>query len=341
MVLSRAGGQTTSLPAELRRWPLLAAVLPLLPLLVLLLAALPPRQRQWISLDQLEQPQLTRPFQLRSGWLGSPEIRLRAELPANSAMALAVELLDADGTVLLALDQEGWRETGVWAEEGESGTYDESDTELRLQLRPQRPGELRLRLRLEDLSDAAGRPLPPPLRLQLEVHNHSVDGPLLWITALVTAVLVRLYWVAVYGDCRQRQRQRCEDDRLALRLPVAGPGLLRVQVRARYEEPHNPTAPVPPGPLAVVLRLHLSDGWGRMLAQLEHPLRLQRQGNSDDSWWGVNHGQVFRLPESGALRAWAQLPDRLAEGALELEWIELLVEDGVVTAWPVPVTPLA
>jgi hypothetical protein len=91
----------------------------------------------------------------------------------------------------------------------------------------------------------------------------------------------------------------------------------------------------------VVLRLHLSDGWGTVLAQLEHPLRLRRQGDSDDSWWGVNHGQVFRLPGSGGLRAWAQLPDRLAEGALELEWIELLVEDGVVTAWPVPVTPLA
>jgi hypothetical protein len=59
MVLSRAGRQTISLPAELRRWPLLAA--------------LPPRQRQWNSLDQVEQPQLTRPFALRSGWLGSPE----------------------------------------------------------------------------------------------------------------------------------------------------------------------------------------------------------------------------------------------------------------------------
>lgn len=341
MVLSRAGRPGTSLPADQQRWPLLAGLLPLLPLLVLLLAALAPRQRQWLSLDQLEQPLLSRPFQLRSSWLGSPEIRLRSELPPNSSMALAVELLAADGTVLLALDQEGWREIGVWAEDGESGTYDESEAELRLQLRPQQSGEVRLRLRLEALSDAAGRPLPPPLRLQLEVHNHSVDVPLLWITALVTGVLVRLYWVAVYGDCRQRRRLRCDDDRVALRLPVAGPGLLRLQVRARYEEPDQPTTPLPAGPLEVPLRLHVSDGWGTLLAQQEHPLRLQRQGDSDDSWWGVSHHQLVRLADSGPLRVWAQLPDPVAGGALELEWIELLVEDGVVTAWPVPVTSLA
>jgi hypothetical protein len=324
---------------ELVRWPLLTLLLPLVPLLVLLAAVSVPRQRQLLVLDG-QQPALSRPFRLRDGWLGSPELRLRAELPPNTAMALAVDLLDPAGQTVLQFDQEGWREQGIWREDGESGSYDESDAELRLQLRPRQGGEHSLVVALEEFTDAAGRPLPPPLRVALVVDNHSVDRPLLLLTAAVTALMVRLLWVAVYGDCRQRRRLRVDDDVVALRLELGGAGLMRLQVLGRYEEPDLPPRRPAPPPKQVPLELAITDAWGAVLLHERLELPLRRFSDEDDHWWLVESSRYLRLNAPTQVRLRASLPDPLANGAVELEWLQLLVEDGVVTAWPVAVTPL-
>ncbi|MGB5134765.1 MAG: hypothetical protein WBN89_06280 [Prochlorococcaceae cyanobacterium] len=325
--------------AEVVRWPQVALLLPLAPLLVLLAAVSVPRQRQLLVLEG-EQPTLSRPFRLQDGWLGSPEIRLRAELPPNTAMALAVDLIDPAGQTVLQFDQEGWREQGIWQEDGESGRYDESDAELRLQLRPRQGGDHTLQLSLEEFTDSAGRPLPPPLRVALVVDNHSVDVGLLVLTSAVTAVLVRLLWVAVYGDCRQRRRLRVDDDVAALRLELGGDGLVRVRVLARYEEPDVPPSRPAPPPRQVDLELAVSDAWGTVLLRERLEAHLRRFSNDDDHWWLVSASRYLRLSEPASVRLRVSLPDPLAGGAVELEWIDLLVEDGVVTAWPVAVTPL-
>ncbi|MFO8238774.1 MAG: hypothetical protein R6U00_11120 [Prochlorococcaceae cyanobacterium] len=334
-----APAQEISGGAELVRWPLVTLLLPLVPLLVLLAAVSPPRQRQLLLLDGPD-PVQSRPFRLRDGWLGSPELRLRAELPPNTAMALAVDLLDPAGQTVLQFDQEGWREQGIWREDGESGRYDESDAELRLQLRPRQGGEHSLQVALQEFSDAAGQPLPAPLRVSLVVDNHSVDRGLLLITAAVTALLVRLLWVAVYGDCRQRRRLRLDDPVVTLRLELGGPGLVRVRLLGRYEEPDLPPRRPSPPPKQVPLELAITDAWGAVLLHERLELPLRRCSDEDDHWWIVETSRYLRLREPTSVRLRASLPDPLARGAVELEWLQLLVEDGVVTAWPVAVTPL-
>ncbi|MFS6827413.1 hypothetical protein [Cyanobium sp. ATX-6F1] len=205
------------------RWPLLAALLPLLPLLVLLLTLLLPRERQMLSLVG-DGPVESQPFHLQDGWLGSPRLDLRAELPPNSSLLLDVDLLDAAGQPVLQLSKEGWRELGTWSEEGESGTYDEQDDALTLNLRPRVGGSYRLRLQNQDLLGVAGVPLSDPLLIRLSVENHSVDRPLLLITALVAAVLVVMLWRAVYGDCRLRFHRRFDEATGSERLILGGRG---------------------------------------------------------------------------------------------------------------------
>lgn len=123
------------MPSEVVRWPLWCWLLPALPLAILLASALAPVQRQRLPLLPGES-QTSQPFRLESGWIGSPRIDLSSPIPADSTMVLEVELLDSEGSVVLALNKEGWRETGVWREDGETGTYDESDTAVPLSLRP-------------------------------------------------------------------------------------------------------------------------------------------------------------------------------------------------------------
>ncbi|MFQ6538844.1 MULTISPECIES: hypothetical protein [Aphanothece] len=320
------------------RWPLLAALLPLLPLLVLLLSLLVsllgPRQQQLLILDG-DEPVETQPFRLEDGWLGSPLLELRAEIPPNSSLLLDVDLLDAAGQPVLQLSKEGWREVGTWQEDGESGTYDEGDGAVELALRPRGSGTYRLRLVRQELLGASGDVLDGPLRVRLRMENHSVDRTLLLVTALVAAVLVRMLWMAVYGDCRLRRRLRRDEGTVAERLLLGGPGLLRLGVRARYEEPDDPPLRRDAPPAEVPMELSLSDSLGRTLLHERQSLRLHHHEGSDDAWWTVVSRSHLRLAEPCSVRVRVSLPEALAGGGLELEWLELLVEDGVVTPWSV------
>ncbi|SBO42051.1 hypothetical protein [Cyanobium sp. NIES-981] len=322
------------------RWPQLALLLPLLPLLLLLASLLTPRQRQLLILDDAV-PVISRPFRLEAGWLGSPRLDLQPELPPNSAMGLAVDLLDAAGRPVLQLSKAGWRERGTWQEDGESGTYDEQDADLVLALRPPVSGDYRLRLVREELEGATGAEVPGPLRVWLGVRNHSVDRGLLLITAFSSALLARILWSAVYGDCRLRRRVRGDEASLALREVLGGAGLLRVVVHARYEEPDHPPLSRRNPPAEVPLELRLTDDRGRVLLQENRTVRLQKWSGEDDSWWTLTSRWHLHLAEPGSVRVRTALPAELAGGGLELEWIDLLVEDGVVTPWLVPATALA
>ncbi|MFO8237775.1 MAG: hypothetical protein R6U00_05870 [Prochlorococcaceae cyanobacterium] len=105
-----------------------------------------------------EPPTLNPPFRLQDGWLGSPEIRLHAELPPNTAKALAVDLVDPAARRCCSSIRRAGASRGYGRRTGVRGRYDKSDAELRLQLRPLQWGDHTLQLALEAFTDAAARP---------------------------------------------------------------------------------------------------------------------------------------------------------------------------------------
>ena len=189
---------------ELIRWPRWCSLLPLVPLLVLAASALEPERRLVIALSP-EQPALSDPFPLTVGPLGSPLISLQARLPANSSLVLAAELLDPRGAVALQLNQQAWRQSGSWQEQGETGSWEENETEAQLSFRPQRSGSHRLRLTAAELLNEANQPLQTIIEVQVQIRQHSVDAPLLWFTAAVTQALVSILSSSVYSGWRRRQ----------------------------------------------------------------------------------------------------------------------------------------
>lgn len=323
------------------RWPWLAALLPAVPLLILTASALVPAQRQVIALAP-DEPALSAPFELGGGFLGYPRISLRADLPPDTAMELEADLLDPGGTVVLQFSQEGWRQTGTWAEDGAIGTWDESDAAMAVALRPRRSGPHRLRLTLADLIDSAGRPRAEPISVRLEVRNHSVDAPLLWFTAAVSLAMVWILLVSVYRGWRQRRLVRVEEARLGLRLRVGGPGLLQLVLRARWERPTSDRPPLA-ALEAVALSFTVSDELGRCRLS-EHRTITAFHGSSEgDHWLSLSETFHLQVDEPQSLRFRFDLPERLEDGGepWEIEWCQLVLEDGVVTAFPVAALPLA
>lgn len=322
-------------------WPMASLLLPLLPLLVLLLSALEGPRRLVMVVPE-GQRVLSAPFELQDGWLGSPRLALTAEIPPNSSIELDVALLDATGRSVLDLTKDGWRASGTWAEGGESGTWQEDDAGLALAMRPGQSGRFQLAVEVRDLLDEAGQPLPNPVVVRGSVRNHSVEAPLLLFTAVLALGVVQVLQLACYGVSRGRWVQRSQDASAAIRCGAGGPGLLRLGVVARWELPHdNPPLGQPPGPAALELRV--SDAHGRPTLQHREMVVVAHRSDDGDHWLSVRHTLHLRLPERGSYRFRVKLPEKvLADGdTWEIEWLQLSVEDGRMTAWPVPVLPLA
>jgi hypothetical protein len=322
------------------RWPRWCGLLPLVPLLVLAASALEPERRLVIALSP-GQPALSAPFPLDGGSLGSPRIHLRASLPANSSLVLSAELLDPRGAVVLQLTQQAWRQSGSWYEEGQTGTWEEGETESHLSFRPQRSGSYRLRLSAEELSDGAGQPLQTPIVVQAGIRQHNVDAPLLWFTAAVTQAMAWILRASVYGGRRQRQVRRVSEGRVALRLTAGGAGLVRVQVEARYERPSGGRPPLGRRPTAR-LTLSVAGPCGEPLLEKQQNLATAAHSSDGDAWLTVRQIVHLRLPRSQSIRVRADLMERLGDGGgpWELEWLQLVIQDGVVSPGPVAALPL-
>jgi len=317
---------------ELIRWPLLAWLLPLIPLGVLVAASLQPERRMGLLLLQ-GVPVSSEPFQLEPGPWGAPLLDLQLTLPANSSAALDVDVLDGRQRPQLQLSKEAWREVSSWAEEGESGIEDVGDTQVRLDLRPQQRGEHSLRVELQELLDAAGRPLSEPLMAQLRVRNHGVDTPLLLVTTAVSALLVNLALRAFSEQGRQRQHCRREERRLDCRMVMGGEGLVRLSVRGRYEGGvDRPALQATPE-----LELLVCDSQGRRIMRRRLPLRAQRRSQDNQRWWIVETRLHLRFAEPESRRLRVVLPQQLGDSRARLEWGEMTVLDGCRVLLPQPV----
>jgi hypothetical protein len=199
----------------------------------------------------------------------------------------------------------------------------------------------RLRLTLEDLLDTAGRPLESPLLVRLEVRNHSVDAPLLWFTALVTLLMAGIAMGSIYRNWRLRKVLRLEDNRLRLRCRLGGAGLVRVEVRARYERPSSDAGPHSPR-LKAELQLEVSDALGRSRLGFKRVLPVAAHSSDGDHWLTVEEVLHLKVGEPASLGLRLTLPDTIADGGepWEIEWMRLVLEDGVLSPHPVAVLTL-
>jgi hypothetical protein len=83
--------------------------------------------------------------------------------------------------------------------------------------------------------------------------------------------------------------------------------------------------------------LGISDGMGEGRVELTRHLPLRRHTDEEDIWWTVDETIRFRLRQPDSYRFRVSLSDRIADGGIALEWLELSVEDGIVEPWPAPV----
>ncbi|MGB5241253.1 MAG: hypothetical protein WBN80_11495, partial [Prochlorococcaceae cyanobacterium] len=168
-----------------------------------------------------------------------------------------------------------------------------------------------------------------------------VNAPLLWFTALVTQLMAGIAMRATYRNWRLRKVLRVEESRVLLRCRLGGPGLVRVEVRARYERPSSDAGPLA-SQLKAALQLEASDALGRSCLSFQRSLPVTAHSSDGDHWLTVEEVLHLKLRERASLGLRLTLPETIADGGepWEIEWLRLVLEDGVLSPHPVAVLTL-
>ena len=304
---------------------------------ILLLAAGGNRSfREEVTLSSTNREKETSPFQLSQGWFGAPRIALGVRQPINSSSVVNVELLNDENQVVLSYYKDTWRDTGTWSEGGESGSWDEQDTDLTTEFRPGETGQFRLRLSLEDFvrsgSSVAGQTTAPfsTLPVLVEIHTNTFDPGLLVETTVVLLLGSGIFCWYEFAPKRVLRSSTRNETSLALAESFPQQAIVKVQFSARYEEPDDPVQTLPAFRTRFFCQVSLSitDAWGRTLLARPESVQLNAfQIGEDEQGFRGEHAIYLRLKTARRLRVRIEVPEQLERGVVELERLGLTVTE--------------
>ncbi len=278
----------------------------------------------------------TTPFKLNQGWFGAPRIALKVRQPINTSSLINVELLNDQDQVVLSFHKDTWRESGTWSEGGESGSWDEQDTDLNTEFRPGQDGTFRLRLSLEDYINSrsyAARQVTAPgsnLPVLVEIYTNTLDPGLLVGTSVVLLLGFGIYWWYEYAPKRVLRSFTRNETNLALTESFPDQAMLKVTFGARYEEPDYPvqTRSQSQTSFFCPVSLSITDAWGNNLVVRRESLLLNAfQIGEDDQGFRGEQSLYFKLKTTRRLRCRIEVPEQLDRGVIELERLSLTVTE--------------
>ncbi|MGB1775662.1 MAG: hypothetical protein ACPHGV_04955 [Synechococcus sp.] len=289
-----------------------------------------------VSLPSSGREMVTSPFQLKQGWLGAPRIALKVRQPINTSSLVNVELLNDQNQVVLSFYKDTWRDAGTWYEGGESGRWDEQDTDLTTEFRPGQTGQFRLRLSLEDFiassssatpqTSPAGRTLP----VLVEIYTNTLDAGLLVGTFVVLLMGSGIFCWYEYAPKRVLRSFTRTETSLALAESFPDQATLKVSFGARYEQPDHPVQTLPATRSSFFCRVSLSitDAWGATLWARPETVQLNAfQIGEDDRGFRGEQAVYFRLKSAKRLRIRVEVPEDLEGRVIELERLQLTVTE--------------
>ncbi len=97
--------------------------------------------------------------------LGALRVDVKASIPTNTSLTYQIQLLDQQGKIVASAIKNAWSESGTWYEDGESGTWAESDLLAGLDVRAKKAEELNLVVSVLEYERASGSRLVPRIQL--------------------------------------------------------------------------------------------------------------------------------------------------------------------------------
>ena len=313
--------------------PLLILWLLALPALLLVVSGGRRTFREQVQLPASGQEMLTTSFQLNRSWFGAPRVQVSVRQPIDTSSVINIALLDDKNDVVLSYYKDTWRQTGTWYEDGESGTWDEQDSEITTEFRPVSKGLFRLRLSLDDyLSIAEGGANSSSqtgvLPVVVEIYANTLNPGLLVTTSVLLLMGIGFYWWFEYAPKQRIRKVSRNESILTEAMLCSSQALIEVKWSARYEQPDEPVGQLPSAPVHCPLTLKVTDAWGTSLLDRRESLLLNAfQVEEDEQGFRGEQRLYLRLETSRRLSVRLEVPERLARGSIELERLALTLTE--------------
>lgn len=166
--------------------------------------------------------------------IGALRVDVDAQINANEWVQYEIQLLDENGKVVASGIKEGWSETGTWYEEGESGTWAESDTLGGLDVRNKQAEKLTLAIALLGRGTTAGKEINQPVVFSVHMENGIVDIGALWFGLIGSVILSTIASAIVPTLGKKVVNENIQDSDPTGRAVMGGENSL-IRVQANFD----------------------------------------------------------------------------------------------------------
>lgn len=221
--------------------------------------------------------------------VGALRIDAKASIPNNHGVVYEIQLLDKQGKLIASATKDAWRESGVWYEDGESGTWNEDDLNAGLDVRAKKGEEVTVAISVLDyenlsggrarslttfsVDDITGNQANKPkttknsVNFDVKITNGVVDGRHLWPGLFGTLALSVMTFIAAPRSGKKVISKTINDSDPSERATLGGANkLVRVKINVTSDET---------SPRAMQARLVVNDSYGEQLYSENIPLNLK------------------------------------------------------------------
>jgi len=221
--------------------------------------------------------------------VGALRIDTKASIPNNHGVVYEIQLLDKQGKLIASATKQAWRESGIWYEDGESGSWDEDDLDAGLDVRAKKNEEVTVAisvLEYENLSrgrirssptftaddligNQANKPKPTAnsVNFDVKITNGVVDPRHLWPGLFGTSALAIMTYIAAPRSGKKVISKTINDSDPSERATLGGADkLVRLKINVTSDET---------SPRAMQARLVVNDSYGEQLYSKTIPLDLK------------------------------------------------------------------
>lgn len=120
------------------------------------------------------------PITLKPQAIGALRVDAAARIPSNRWLTYEVQIRDQQDKVLAAGLKQAWHETGVWREEGQTGTWKEDDLDAGLDVSTKKAEKVTVMVEVLDYVTTSQQDIDEPVTFTIKVNQGIIDTRYLW-----------------------------------------------------------------------------------------------------------------------------------------------------------------
>ena len=223
---------------------------------------------------------------LKPQLVGALRIDVEVSIPTNTSLIYQIQLLDQQGKVVASAIKNAWSEAGTWNEEGESGSWSESDLLAGLDVRTKKAEQINLVITVLKYEGTTRRELTQPKPVfNVLVENGVVDTGPLFPALFATIPLTVMAMFAVPFTGKKVISKTFDDSDPSVRATLGGANkLIRVEVNvASYQT----------FPSQLQVKLVINDGYGEQVHSTLTTMSVNLEGENGSVKRGNGSSTLF------------------------------------------------